>query len=332
MKDKIKSILPYSVIKQYQFFKLKKAYNYDLKKFINNYSSENIMISSKRQLESRLVFYSHSIEKGLSRKDFRYNFGYNVLKKLSNVMKVYIRKGYGTNDSAWLNTLSVLNCYQNKHVADKIPLEFFDDVFEEFIDEIKESLSDLGGTNFLNNKLNIDNKEKNFEQLALERSSLREYSSEDVCNERLHNAVRIAMKTPSVCNRQSFECHIISDRNLIKEVLKIQSGLGGYDTPPKLILVTSRISSFLSVSERNQQFIDGGLFAMSLLYAIEYENLAACPLNAMFDMKNEIKIKKLLNIDDSVSLIMFISVGNYLSEYNVPKSFRYDISDVIVNH
>ena len=65
---------------------------------------------------------------------------------------------------------------------------------------------------------------------------------------------------------------------LFMKALKIQGGFLGYAMPPVLLLVTSDIRAFMNNGERNEPFVDGGLFSMSLLYALEAYGLAACPL------------------------------------------------------
>lgn len=117
------------------------------------------------------------------------------------------------------------------------------------------------------------------------------------------------MKSPSVCNRQSSRVHLITNHDMIQKVLSVQAGMTGYKTPPALIITTSDLNCFISPTERNQPFIDGGIFSMSLLLALEYEGFASCPLNAMFDKKRELKIKDIANINDNENIIMIISLG-----------------------
>lgn len=131
------------------------------------------------------------------------------------------------------------------------------------------------------------------------------------------------MKTPSVCNRQSSRIRLITNPKLIKNTLDVQGGYRGYKYPQVLLLLTTDTSSFVDIKERNQVYVDGGLFAMSLLTSLEYVGLAACALNAMFNLEAELNVRQILNIPENENLIMFITVGNFLEETPYPKSFRY---------
>lgn len=92
-------------------------------------------------------------------------------------------------------------------------------------------------------------------------------------------------------------CQIV-DPEKIATALKIQGGFNGYGMPPVLLLITSDIRAFMNNGERNEPFVDGGLFSMSLLYALEAYGLAACPLNAMFSLSQDRQTRALLHIPD----------------------------------
>lgn len=154
-----------------------------------------------------------------------------------------------------------------------------------------------------------------FIQLAQNRYSVREYSSELVSQELLDKVCEVSMKTPSVCNRQATPVYQITDLEKIKAALEIQGGFSGYDMSPVLLLVTSNIRAFMNNGERNEPFVDGGLFSMSLLYALEAYGLAACPLNAMFSLSQDRKTRALLHIPDYELPVMYIAVGNFPDPY-----------------
>lgn len=138
-----------------------------------------------------------------------------------------------------------------------------------------------------------------FEELCERRHAVRSYADEPVSREALKKVVEISLRTPSVCNRQSVRVRILDDARIIGEALKIQGGFGGYAMPPALMVVTSDLRAFMGAQERNEAFVDGGLFSMSLLYALESERLTACPLNAMFGAKTGAAMRALLHIPDN---------------------------------
>lgn len=107
----------------------------------------------------------------------------------------------------------------------------------------------------------------------------------------------------------------IADPEKIATALKIQGGFNGYGMPPVLLLITSDIRAFMNNGERNEPFVDGGLFSMSLLYALEAYGLAACPLNAMFSLSQDRKTRALLHIPNYELPVMYIAVGNFPDPY-----------------
>ncbi|MBF8807220.1 MAG: nitroreductase family protein [Enterococcus lacertideformus] len=169
---------------------------------------------------------------------------------------------------------------------------------------------------------------KNFKRLAMERHSVRDYKETEIDLQRVNEAIEIALKSPSVCNMQSSRVRIIQNKEIIEEALKIQGGFNGYALPPCLILITTDTNYFIDVTERNQVYVDGGLFAMSVLYALEYEGLAACALNTMFDLNRDKKTRNLLHICDSETLILYITVGNFKEKYKVSRSHRLCINEI----
>ena len=69
---------------------------------------------------------------------------------------------------------------------------------------------------------------------------------------------------------------------------------------------------------------------MSLLYGLEYEGLAAVPLNAMMYLrKDERAARRLLDVDDSEMIAMFIAVGAFPDESVVPVSDRKPVDSVV---
>ena len=120
---------------------------------------------------------------------------------------------------------------------------------------------------------------------------------------------------------------VVTDPRKIEKLLDVQGGIRGHSTPPALLVVTTDIRNFVGANERNQVYVDGGLYAMSLLLALEHVGLAACPLNTMFSPTRDRQMRK-LTASDHEAFILFISVGNFRDQVASPKSFRYEGTDV----
>lgn len=205
----------------------------------------------------------------------------------------------------------------------------FDLIPKEIINEIDECIIETAGVSIIHSEEKADNEQLNFKELALNRHSIRDFKSGVHIKEKdLKEAIQISIKSPSVCNRQSTRVRVISNISMIEELLSLQGGFNGYDSPDKLILITGDVTAFLRAQERNQAAIDGGIFAMSLMYALEYKNIAACPLSTNISKEKTDKIRKIVKMDDSEVFIMFIACGIMEDTVKVPHSYRTEMENI----
>lgn len=277
------------------------------------------------QVETQILFHTHQVEKGLSHDDFRPGFGKAVLRSLA-VMLERLRgedRHYADNE-VYRMAVSVLHEYVRRHQEMRFDLGYMKSIFPDPLwNEILACGDSMAGSRLMPGDTKRDNEQATFAQIARGRYAVREYAEQPVTSEELLQAVELSMKTPSVCNRQASRVHIVLDRQLIQRLLDIQGGYRGYPTPPALVLVSSDLRAFLNHTERNEPYVDGGLFAMSLLYSLEYYGLAACPLNAMFDKAKSSATRPLIGLPDYEVPVMYIAVGHFAEESRVCKSARF---------
>ena len=285
--------------------------------------------NTQRQLESKLTFHAHSLEKGLSHEKIRLGFGELTLKEIRKTLDYYNKLGFSKKSASYINALSVLNEYRKLHELSKFDLKIFNKLFASYLSEMIKERNQIGGAMRIKK---ANPKAQDFKELIESRWSVREYSDKSIDVKKIENSIKLAQKSPSACNRQSSRVHIVSDAKIIKKLIRVQGGFTGYKLPPTLLIVTSDTNAFLDITERNQPYIDGGIFSMSLLLALEYYGLPACPLNAMFDKRRDIKIRGILNMKHSELMIMFIAVGNFNKSPKVAKSFRLTPDEVIIRH
>ena len=119
---------------------------------------------------------------------------------------------------------------------------------------------------------------------------------------------------------------------LIKKAMPLQGGFRGYPMPPALVLITGDNQTMMNQDERNECYTDGGLFGMSLLLALEEQQIAACPLNTMLPMKRDEATRELLHIPDSEFLVMYIAVGHFRDEVKTCKSQRFSADEIVTVH
>lgn len=327
----LKRILPQNILQGLRNAKSRvdgyRLFLYDKKRFEKSYFRKYRKANAD-QLKAKLTFHAHALEKGFSHDDLRLGFGKRALQELATSLKAYDRNGFDKSDLEYINALSALKEYITIHNKAGYNIDYINKMFGPLVNEAVNCKSDIAGAKLIYKEDKAGNSDKNFEELFKGRYSVREYSDEPVDDNLITESIEIAMKAPSVCNRQASRVHILSDKEKIKKALNIQGGMTGYATPPRLLIITTDSSNFLAITERNQVYIDGGLFAMSLLLALEYKALAACPLNAMFSIKKDKSLRQLIDLKPSENIIVLISVGNFKTRNNVPKSFRLSGQDI----
>lgn len=166
------------------------------------------------------------------------------------------------------------------------------------------------------------------------RRSVRHFEHSRVpSTEIVREAVRLARHSPSVCNRQAFRLHIYSDPGDVARVLAQQNGNAGFaHTIPMVGVVTVRRSLFFGPEERNQRWIDGGLFAMSLVWALHGLGLKTCMLN--WAMKNGASdlLRTCAGIDADEDVVVLVAIGYAAQGYRVARSERRSVSEIVRFH
>ncbi len=161
------------------------------------------------------------------------------------------------------------------------------------------------------------------------RYSLREYREETIPEEVVKRAIKLAMKTPSVCNRHAWHVYHTSDRETISTALSYQNGNRPFGKKvPNLLIITTDLKAFFAGHEHYQHWIDGGLFSMSIMYALHSLGLASCPLNWSQKPKTDRGLRKAINLRSNHTVIMMMALG-YPDDLNkVCRSSRRPLEEI----
>ncbi|MRW93035.1 nitroreductase [Duganella sp. FT80W] len=172
-----------------------------------------------------------------------------------------------------------------------------------------------------------------FKSFFESRHSIRQFSGGVVAPDDLRRAVETAQKTPSVCNRQSWQVHAFSQPEQMARLLQIQSGSRGFGEQASAVLVvTSDLRSFLGVAERYQAWIDGGMFAMSLCLALHDLGYGSCCLNWSKEPDADKALRAAAGIEPYQQIIMLLAVGTLPEQFSVARSYRPPVDQVLVLH
>jgi len=269
---------------------------------------------------------AHVVEKGLSFERPRVRFGMNVIKSLLELTDNYLRYKYPINNFAFQSAIRVLQDYLRFHQENGVFLGKIEKQIQKLsrykIDDIQ------GSTLFLNKKEYFTT--SSFKDVIIKRRSIRNFTNKSVSLKKIERAIKLALNSPSVCNRQSWRVYVLRKKNLIDQVLNLQRGNKGFkDKIKTLLIVTTDLNSFQGFNERNQCFVDGGLFSMSLLLSLHFVKLASCPLNWSYNFSEDLKIRKMLKIRKSENIIILLAVGNMPPLVKVTRSQRKDLADTL---
>jgi nitroreductase len=309
---------------------------HDVNRFINFYAQHRIS-RSVENARSLLMFYSHGFEKGLSRSEnFRAGFGNDYMLPLAEEMNKWIKAGRDPQDSFFMIAASVMHSYFERHREVGFDVSHFWKLFNGPVKEAIQNANKAHGgvlpANLTREVQVGDFRDRNFVDVVFSRRSIREFTPDRVNNEDIQRAIQIALQAPSVCNRQPVRVHRFENADAIKAALELQGGFRGYKMPPKLLLITSDLSAFVGAVERNQAFIDGGLFMMLLLLGLEQVGLGSCSLNTAMNAERENAIRNILNIPESEVFISFVAVGHFDPAVLTPQSKRISVKEVLVSH
>ncbi|MEM9804252.1 MAG: nitroreductase family protein [Cyanobacteria bacterium P01_D01_bin.56] len=307
-------------------------YVYDLNRFLFHSALLN-QYSSKVRHQGRLIANYHVIEKGLSLREPRIGFGTEVVDNLVSILKSYQQR-YEFDEIAQvaLNTLFSYYEFNLERGLDKQAL------LDELL-AIKKKIpsqaacTSAGGTVSVTKESILSASKVDFERFVSARHSIRNFEQASVDIALIEEAIAIALKTPSVCNRQTWKVHVCETSGSRAKALGHQNGNRGFGSDAdKVLILTSDLNLFTNSGERNQGFVDGGLFAMSLIYALHSLGLGTCCLNWSVRSGVDRALRKDIAIGDSEIVIMMMAVGHLPDKLQVAQSSRRQVRDILVCH
>jgi nitroreductase len=287
--------------------------------------------------EAQIIKLYHVIEKGLAMPDFRPRFGAPRMAHLVRWMNRFIDAGGRVENRHYASALRCLQGYRDVHRD--LGIEIDDIITQHQIDKLcgakeADQLMGHGGVDELGVEQFFSSSQAEYFEFAASRRSCRTFDqSKLVPLEMIEEAVESAIRTPSVCNRQAWKVHAYRDRETIDRLLSFQNGNAGFGHQiPSLLVLTMELKCFDGVIERYQPWIDGGMFAMSLLLALHHLQLGAVPLNWSVLPPADRGLREAGKLTASESIIMLVGVGFPEEKMVLPVSQRRLVDEVLVRH
>ncbi len=290
------------------------------------YSFEDCKCELPEQFEASVTRLYHTIEKGLAYEDYRAGFGKENIEKLLTSLEQYSSRGFDTSAFFYETALSCLYAYINKNKE----YGHEDSKLEERINNLPGKPNGYGGTITVSAPAQPES--MTYEQLVSTRHSIRHFSELPVDIALLREAIELAQFTPSACNRQGWKTRIVADKEKIMSILSNQNGNRGFGHEfDKLLIVTSDLRTQQKSRESFQAFIDGGMYAESVLNSLYCKGIGSVPLSASLTSMQEKNVRRIAGIDEAEVLILFIGVGNYpKGEFLTARSERRPVEIEVV--
>lgn len=286
-------------------------------------------IKTYNQTEAIIILQYHAIEKGFLHENFKFRFGKDRINSLIHLLKSNNIDELKRDRTQLQSSYIALCKYYEKHKENLVDISdyYSENDYLHFRSLIKVN-EEIVKTN--SKKDYFENIHKDFYFFAPSRKSIRKFSGEIIPIETIYKVIELAKSAPSVCNRQPAKVYLIQNKNIIDSIFRIQGGLTGYtENVMQLIVLSSDRNYFYSVGERNQLYIDGGIFLMNLLYSLHYYGIGACPAHWAMTNLEDAKIQRIINLKKSEKVICIISIGVPSEPITTTLSKRRNISEIL---
>ena len=294
-------------------------YRYDMMLF-KKYSCMNN--TNPEVIATRIRLLAHALEKGMSLPNPRAGFGKEKILSLIELCKEYNSIPRTKDSQAVDIAKGVISSYLKFQDALGVDVTF---IPEEVREECTRTIVKGGTIHIVREELTT-----NFADIAHKRHSLRFFSTNPVSKADIENAVSLAQTAPSACNRQPINIYACTKPGCIDAILKLHGGMRGFGKPTVIFAITGDLTLYQNEYERNTVFVDGGLFGMNLLYALDSCGIASCPIIWGCNPSDDIQMSKILGIPENHKICMLVAAGYFPSaEYDVAASVRRTINDIL---
>ncbi len=290
-------------------------------------------ISSYEKLSAELIFQFHKLEKGMCIPGKPRFFGLDPAVATCLLVERWKAAKLPQTDPVFIGAIETLRAYRRRWAhtpppaADAVRIAA---LLTQALDGLPDHPSFITPLPYQPSPLHLT---EVFDQLCKDRRSVRAYDAAVPPMALIEGAIAAAQLSPSACNRQPCHVHLYRDREKIDRMLALQNGNSGFGhLLSTLLVITADGNAFFDASERNEPYVDGGLFSMTLILALQARGLASCCLNWCVTPDKDIEAHKRGDIPSHHKIIMFMAVGYPLEGALAPLSARREIASIVHLH
>lgn len=159
--------------------------------------------------------------------------------------------------------------------------------------------------------------------LMQQRRSVRWFTEQPVPADLIAQAIQMASQAPSACNRQPFFVKMSQQPAQAASIAKLAMGTSGFAENIRcLCVIVGDQSCYEAERDRHVIYVDGGLFAMQLMLALETLGLSSCPINWPDIESLELKMQRRLKLAVFHRPVMLLAVGYADQSGGIPASVK----------
>ena len=301
---------------------VRRAFRYDLAQFMANVGA--LHLDRRAAACAEIVMGYHVMEKGLTMPRRRLGFGKGAVVHLVNLVESFERRFGG--DPQVTHAVGVLRAYRELHKDWPEPMPRLDAFLAAHADTPAAAEPHVSRADF------FAARDAPFPRFAASRHVCRHFAG-PVPRGTIESAVSIATTAPSACNRQHARVHVVDSTDLRDRLFALQGGTRGFGhDADKVLVVTADLSAVRWGWERNDAYVNGGIFVMNLCYALHYHGVAHCILHWSVSPETDRAAHELLEIPPNEAIVQVIACGLPPEEFDVAASPRRSAGDITTWH
>lgn len=296
-----------------------RAFRYDLRQF--EATAGALGGGGREAARAAIVMGYHVLEKGLTMPRRRMGFGKGAALHLANLVEDYERR-FGTDDGQVRHATAVLRAYRELHRDWPEPMPRLDAFLAARPDVAPAAEPHVSRAAFFSAK------NAPFPEFAASRHVVRHFSG-PAPREALEAAMALAMTAPSACNRQPVRLHVVDEKAKMARLLELQGGTRGFgEDIGQLVVVAADRAAVRWAWERNDPWVNGGIFAMNLCYALHWHGIAHCLLHWSVAPETDAEAHRLLGIPEREAIVVLVACGLPPEEFDVAASPRRGLGEI----
>ncbi len=279
---------------------------------------------------AEIVRYTHAIEKGLCIRNIRAGFGIAKIDAIFDLMDSY---GIESDHAIYRQSVKMAMASIGSYLRYHDRLQFCNqDIarirvrFKRYAEKMPEEAQPGGASEINSTGAGVHS--PGVKAVFLNRHSIRDFGGGHVDPDQLNEALYLAGRYPSACNRQAVRTYIF-EKDELQAGAAFFRGIGGFENEfDKALLITSKQSAYRTI-EINQHIVSAGIYAGYLSLALEIMDIGACIVQRPLLISREWRaIRERYGIPNDEQLVCMMCIGNKKESYHVPVSHRYRLDTV----